>query len=62
MASTTGKIAHYDLVWNNGGILQHFGPRALKRKKWDFVGRDHNSVTTLCWKGKRGKYITLFCS
>jgi hypothetical protein len=40
------------------GMPQNFGSRALKRKKWDTVSRDHSNITVMCWKDKRGRYIT----
>jgi hypothetical protein len=61
MTSTTGKIA-VTLFGIEERMPQNFGPRALKRKKWDIVSIDHSNITAMCWKDKRGRYVTLICS
>jgi hypothetical protein len=43
------------------GMLHSFGPRTLKRKESNIVGRSHGSITAVCWKDKR-VYITPICS
>lgn len=50
-----------DTIWNNKRNTKKCWPRALKRKKWDTVHRDHTNITATCWKDKRLKYITLIC-
>jgi hypothetical protein len=44
------------------GMLKTLDPRALKRKKWDIMGRIHSNITVMCWKDKSRRYITLICS
>jgi hypothetical protein len=57
MTSTTEKLLAVTLLGITEGLSQIFGPRALKRKKWDIVCRDH--ITAMCWKDKRGRYTLI---
>jgi hypothetical protein len=47
MTPTTGKLFTVTLFGITEGMHQNFGPRALKRKKWDIVSRDHSNITVL---------------
>jgi hypothetical protein len=60
ITSTKGKLLTVSLFSITEGMSQNVA--ALKRKKWVIVSRDHSNITAMCWKGKKGKYITLICS
>jgi hypothetical protein len=62
MTSTTEKLLTVTLFGIKVGMTETSGRRAPKRKRWYTVGIDHSDITGICWKGNRGKYITLIGS
>jgi hypothetical protein len=38
-------------------MTTYFGPKALKIKRGDVLGRVCSNLTAVCWKDKREEYV-----
>jgi hypothetical protein len=56
------KIYSCSTVHHNGkGTPTNFGPKLMKLKKWDIMGKVKGGTSTACWNDKREVYFSPTC-